>query len=109
MRRHAIAEDRATVPHLLLPHARSASVHGHGEAERLGNFLFGAAGLEASIGVEGAAVVATRSDGPTDGDELHLFAKKGAFEVRGGKSLIVLRESGQSLGNPEMDLVSSAC
>lgn len=87
----------------------SASVHGHGDAERLGNFLFGAAGLEASIAVEGAAVVATRSDGPTDGDELHFFAKKGALEVRGGKGLIVLRESGQSLGNPEMDLVSSAC
>ena len=73
----------------------SASVHGHGDAERLGNFLFGAAGLEASIAVEGAAVVATRSDGPTDGDELHFFAKKGALEVRGGKGLIVLRESCQ--------------
>ena len=86
-----------------------AGVHGHGDAESLGNFLFGAAGFKAGIGVEGAAVVATRSDGPTDGDELHFFANKGAFEVRSGKGLIVLRESGQSLGNSEMDLASSAC
>jgi hypothetical protein len=31
----------------------SAGVHGHGDAESLGKFLFAAAGLEASIGVEG--------------------------------------------------------
>ena len=58
----------------------SAGVHGHGDAESLGKFLFAAAGLEASIGVEGDAMVATRSDGPTGGDELHFFAQKGAFE-----------------------------
>jgi len=64
----------------------SASVHGHGDAPSLDNFLFGGAGLEGRTGVEGDAVVATRSDGHTDRNELaHFFAKKGAFGIRDGK------------------------
>jgi len=140
MRRHAIAENRATVPHLLLPHA---SVDAHARKpqwtalgqECLPNLVPLRAGTPSLSPLRSAAtrqgdggqrqrswpwrrraprqflvwccrlggqhrsgrrcVVATRSDGPTAGDELHFFAKKGAFEVRSGKGLIVLRESCQ--------------
>ena len=139
MWRHAITEDRSTVPHLLLPHGRirrrpcgnprdsatprvptelghsscryvqpsrlrSAATrqgdagqrrrYGHGDAEPR-QFLVWCCRRGGQQRSGRRCVVATRSDGPTAGDELHFFAKKGAFEVRSGKGLIVLRESCQ--------------
>jgi hypothetical protein len=74
-------------------------VHGHGDAEGFGDFLFCSAGFEGAVGMEGDTAVATRGDGYHNGDELTgFFAEKGVFGVGGG----------QSLAKSGMDLASSA-
>jgi len=76
-----------------------AGVHGHGDAEGFGDFLFGSAGFESSVGVEGDATVAPGSDGNGERDELADFlAKERVFGVGGGEGLVALERVGRELG-----------
>lgn len=55
-------------------------VHGHGDAEGFGDFLFCSAGFEGAVGMEGDTAVATRGDGYHNGDELTgFFRREGSF------------------------------
>jgi len=66
-----------------------AGVHGHGNAEGFGDFLFGGAGFEGGVGVKGDAAVAAGGYGNGNGDELAgFFAEERGFGVGGGEGLI---------------------
>ena len=76
-----------------------ACVHGHGNAEGFGDFLFGGAGFEGGIGVEGDAAVATHGDGNGNGNELADFlAEERVFGVGGREGLVALERIRRELG-----------
>ena len=78
---------------------RGAGVHGHGDAQGFGNFLFGGAGFESGIGVESDATVATGGDGDGERDELaDLLAEERIFGIGGGEGLIALEGIGRKFG-----------
>jgi hypothetical protein len=54
-------------------------VHGHGDAEGFGDFLFCSAGFEGAVGMEGDTAVAMRGDGYGNGDELTGFSPRREF------------------------------
>ena len=76
-----------------------ACVHGHGNSEGLGYFLFGGAGFEGGIGVKGDAAVATGGDGNGNGNELTDFlAEERVLGVGGREGLVALERIGRELG-----------
>jgi hypothetical protein len=76
-----------------------AGVHGHGDAEGFGDFFFGGAGFKGRVGVEHDATIAPGGDGNGEGDELAELAPERVWYP--------LRESGDSLANCGMVLLSS--
>jgi hypothetical protein len=76
-----------------------ASVHGHGNAEGFGDFLFGGAGFEGGVSVEGDASVAAGGNGNGNGDELAgFFAEERGSGVGGGEGLIAFEGVWGELG-----------
>jgi hypothetical protein len=76
-----------------------AGVHGHGHTESFGDFLFGGASFEGSIGVESDATIAARGDGNGDGDKLaDLLAEERVLGTGARQRLVALERVGSELG-----------
>jgi hypothetical protein len=83
-------------------------IHGHGDAECLGDFFFGSASLDGRVRVEGDAAVAVRGDRNSKEMSWRIFSPRRELAELAAESVwYPLRESGESFANCGMVLLSS--